>query len=505
MSLYKNAFTVGGLTLISRIFGYVRDVLFAAILGASALNDAFIIAFRLPNLFRTIFGEGAFNASFVPLFSALQDKNKSKAMKFAQTVQTLLLLALILLSTLMIIFMPEFMLLTAPGYYANKEAFDLIVFLGRITFPYIIFVSIMAFYGGILNSLNKYFAFAAAPILLNVVFILAVPFVYLFPTPAHTLSTAAIVAGVAEMLWMMYFAHKEGFLIKLTKPVITDDVKKMFCRMGPGLLGSGVAQINIWVSTIIASYIIGGNSFLYYADRIYQLPLAIIGTAMGTVLLPVLSKSFASGNVKEAIATQNKAIDFCMLLTIPAFMGIAFLAHDIIYILFEHGNFTSDATAKTASALFIFSFGLPAYVLIKVFSSNFFANGDTKTPVYIASISLVINIVVSLVFLPVYQHVAIAFGSVAAAWFNSAALWVIAHNRRKYKMEKEMFIRLMKIIISSLLMVITLFITYSITHYLHEVFALILMITIGAMAYLGSILMFKLVTKQELKKYLAMK
>lgn len=506
MSLHKNVITVGGLTFISRIFGYVRDIFFAAILGAGALNDAFIIAFRLPNLFRTIFGEGAFNASFVPLFSHIHQKyGKAAAMKFAQSVQTLLILTLIALCALMIFFMPEFMALTAPGYSEDKEVFDLIVLLGRITFPYIIFVSLMAFYGGILNSFSKFYAFASAPILLNIVFIIFVPLVTFFPSAAHAMSYAALIGGIVELLWMMYFASKMKFLVKLAKPEITDEVKKLIYRMGPGLLGSGVAQINIWISTIIASFIIGGNSFLYYADRIYQLPLAIIGTAMGTVLLPILSKNFSSGNIKEAIATQNKAIDFCMLLTIPATIGIAFLSYDLIHALFEHGNFSADATIKTASALFIFSFGLPAYVLIKVFSSNFFALGDTKTPVKIAFISLLINVAISLAFLPYYQHVAVAFGSVVAAWFNSSALWAIAHQRKNYRMEKALIVKILKIIISSLLMLIVLLMTYDFFVSCNKFFRLFILISFGIVSFGGSAYMFKLITKEQIKKVIAAK
>lgn len=506
MSLHKNVITVGGLTFISRIFGYVRDVFFAAILGASVLNDAFIIAFRLPNLFRTIFGEGAFNASFVPLFSHVQNKyGKEKAMKFAQSVQTLLILSLITLCAMMMFFMPEFMALTAPGYTEDKETFDLIVLLGRITFPYIIFASLMAFYGGILNSSGKFYAFASAPILLNIVFIIFVPFSNLFPSAAHAMSYAAIIGGIVELLWMMYFASKINFVVKLAKPEITDEVKKLIYRMGPGLLGSGVAQINIWISTIIASFIIGGNSFLYYADRIYQLPLAIIGTAMGTVLLPVLSKNFSSGNIKEAIATQNKAIDFCMLLTIPATLGIAFLSYDLIHVLFEHGNFTNEATVKTANALFVFSFGLPAYVLIKVFSSSFFALGDTKTPVKIAFLSLIMNVCISLALLPYYQHVAVAFGSVVAAWFNCLALWAISHHRKNYKMERVLVVKILKITISSLLMVIALFLSYDLLINGNAFVRLLILVCVGLASFAGSAYMFKLVTKEQIKKLIAAK
>lgn len=499
--IIKNSITVGGLTLVSRVFGYIRDAFIAFVLGAGALNDAFIIAFRIPNLFRTLFGEGAFSAAFVPIYSALSSKSSKDAKKFAQHVQVWLLLALIVFSIIMMIFMPQVVAVTAPGYVDNSQIFDLAVTLGRITFPYIIFMSLLAFYGGMLNSIGKYAVFASAPILLNFVMIISVAFVNLAETKAHALAYGVVVAGIVELLWVLYFANKNKLLvIKFAIPEVSPDIKKLFERMGPGIMGSGVAQINVFITTILASYVVGGISYLYYADRIYQLPLALIGTAMGTVLLPMLAKDYEKGDSAGAIKNKNTAIEFCLLFTIPAMLAIFILAKDIIELLFEHGEFTSEATMQTTKALVVFAFGLPAYVLIKVFTSSFFAAGDTKTPVKIAMQSLGINIIISIVLLSQFQHVSIAIGSVASSWYTVVRLVQLSIRDKRYKFNEITNLKVMKCIISGLLMMLVIYGSQAITREMHILIAMVLDVAVGGASYLLFCYLFRVINKSQIQR-----
>jgi putative peptidoglycan lipid II flippase len=484
MSLMKNAIVVGMMTLISRIFGYVRDAAIAFFLGAGALNDVFIIALRLPNLFRTLFGEGAFHAAFIPMFSRYTagEGGLDKARDFARGVQAMLLVILLIFCTVMIIFMRSVIAVTAPGLENNPELFDVTVELARITFPYIGLMAIAAFYGGMLNSVGKYFVFALAPVFLNIVMIITV---YLMDakTKAHALAYGVVIAGFVEAAWVLYFACRSNLLVKITKPQLTPEVKQLLKRILPGAVGSGITQINILINTIIASYITGAVSYLYYADRISQLPLALVGTAMGTVLLPVLAKQFAGSDPEVAIETQHKAIDFVLFLTIPAAFGIACLAQEIIGVLFEHGNFDSEATQKTAAALIPFAIGLPAFALIKLFVTNFHANGDTKTPVIIAALCIVVNLVISLSFMKVWGHVALALASAVSAWVNVITLVVMALRRGKYRFELTRFMMTLKIMTAAIVMTGVIFGLKPHLSGIGEISRLAIIIAVGGAAY----------------------
>lgn len=417
MKIARLAFTVGFFTLISRIFGYIRDVAIAFFLGASALNDIFIIALRLPNMFRTIFGEGAFSAAFIPIFSSKLKKDGAVAAKeFAQKTQILLIIALIIFTIIMTIFMAPIMSFMAPGYTHDPEMMSLAVTLGRISFPYIIFVSLMAFYGGITNAMGNFKIFASAPIIMNIVLVLFVCLGNTQLDKVYWLTYGLVVSGILEMLWVLYFARKMLGNIKLIKPIMDPQLKPLFKRIVPGIFGSGIAQINILVSTMIASFVASGVSYLYYADRIYQLPLAIIGTALGTVMLPMLSKRTAIEDRSKFKVLQNNAILFSLYLTIPATILILLFATPIIGLLFEYGEFSKESTTNVAFALQIFALGLPMYSLTKICTSAFFAIGDTKTPVKISALSIVANIIISFTFLPLLSYASVALGSVVASY-----------------------------------------------------------------------------------------
>jgi len=465
MSIIRSAFTVGSFTLISRILGYVRDILIAASLGAGFLSDAFFVAFRLPNFFRTLSAEGAFNAAFVPLFSGKLEGNNNKAIEFARHVMAFMFVALLIITILMQIFMPYVMAALAPGFLDDAEKFDITVHFGRIVFPYLIFISMVALLSGILNSIGKFAAAACAPIWLNVCMIGSITLLAKFTqTPAHALAWGVVIAGVVQLLWMIAAAIRNNILPKPCLPRLDDDVKTLLKRMIPGIIGGGVTQINLWVNTIIATTMASAVSFLYYADRLVQFPLAIIGTAMGTVLLPALSKHLKNGDTKEAINKQNQALEVVMILTIPSAIAFMVISQPLIGIMFERGAFNNADTIATANALVAYAFGLPAFVIIKILAPVFFASGDTKTPVKIAVICLIANVAISLSLIGFIGHIGLAVATSSAAWLNSILLCIILIRRGLYEIDKEMVKRLIKILISAFIMGIAL-------HYLREIIA----------------------------------
>ncbi len=433
MSLIKSSATIGGYTLISRLLGFARDVTIASSLGASFLSDAFFVAFKLPNFLRRLFAEGAFNAAFVPMFSGmLAVDGEEKAKQFASEAMSFLLLILFFVTAIFILCMPWLMYVLAPGFSADATKFELTIALTRITMPYIIFISLVSLFGGILNSGDKFAAVAATPIILNLCLIIVPFFVQpITPTEAHALSVAVFVAGVAQWLWLLYFCKRRNMLPKLVRPRLTPNVKKLLLLIAPAALGAGVAQINLFVDIIIASQFDSGVSYLYYADRINELPLAIIGIAVGTVLLPVLSRHIRKGNMEAAYKTQNQAIAFALFLSLPAMAAIIMLAEPIIRVMFERGAFLPADTVATYKALIAFAIGLPAFILIKILAPCFFANEDTKTPFKIATFCIAVNLILNLVLMGSMQHVGMALATSIAGWTN-VGLMLVSLKRRSW-------------------------------------------------------------------------
>jgi putative peptidoglycan lipid II flippase len=501
MRIARLAFGVGALTFISRIFGYIRDIAIAFFLGASIFNDAFIIALRLPNIFRSIFGEGALSSAFVPIFSnKLKHDGEQKAKRFASNIQTILLIVTLLFSAVMMYFMADIVRLFAPGYIDNPEVINLATSLGFISFPYIIFISMMAFYGSISNTLGKYMPFASAPIILN---ILLIAFIFLGDSQeekAYWLSISLPIAGIFEMLWVMYFVYMRVGLIKLKTPKIDEDTKLLLKRIIPGIISSGVSQINILISTIIASFVASGVSYLYYADRIYQLPLAIIGTALGTVMLPELSKKFAKSDIAKFKVIQSQAVVFSMFLTMPAAFGIIAIAPEIIAALFQYGAFTQTATAGTAAALRVFAFGLPMFCFIKVFSAAFFAVGDTKTPMKVAALVLIANIAFSFLLLPFLRHVAVAVGSVVASYINAVLLGYLLDKRGLYAVYKQFIIQTFKILAASVTMFAIVIMAKNILNVESRVLSLLLYLSIAFITYFSACFALKVPVKKLMRK-----
>lgn len=430
--LIKSTIEVALLTFISRIFGYARDMIIAFFLGATVLNDIFIVALRLPNMFRSVFGEGAFSAAFVPLFSKkLKTDSEEQIKNYLKTVQSALILALLVFTVVMVIFMPYIIQIIAPGFYNESlESYDMLVFLARITFPYIIFISLMAFYGGIANSYGNYAYFAAAPIILNLVLLTSCLFGTTPQDKVFSLCIGTVIAGILEMIFVMWFVVKRLSFIPITLPQITPDIKILFTKILPGIIGSGIAQINIFITTVIASLTTGGISYLYYADRIYQLPLALIGTALGTVLVPILSKTAHIQSHSKFKAMQNRALVFSMFLALPCTAILIIIPSELISLLFERGEFTKHATLETAIPLAIFALALPAFIASKIYISCFYSIGDTKTPVRIAAISVTINIITGLSLMPLLGHIAVAIGALVSSYFTLYAL-ILNLNKRK--------------------------------------------------------------------------
>ena len=453
MNLIKSTGTFGFYTIISRLLGYLRDILIAVFLGTSFIADAFFVAFRIPNTFRRLFAEGTFNAAFVPSYTSEMIKGSSKSKKFAGEIFNLLLIGLFFLILIIELFMPTFVGLIAPGFTGDSVKIKLATDLTRITFPFLMFISLASFFSAILNSHNRFAAASAAPIILNIVLIGILIFSKkLNDQLVYYLSYGVSISGLLQLLFLYKFVNKFyqvqfNFNLKFSK-----EVKLFFKKLLPSIFSSGVTQINILVGTIIASFQASAVSYLYYADRIYQINLAIAGIAIGVVILPQLSKYIHERKKEKINFIQNKALELSMFLSIPATTALLIGSDEIISALFGYGSFSSEAVFNSAKALYYFSFGLPAFALIKVFSSFFFANHDTKTPFFISLISVFLNIFLSVYFFESIGFIIIPIATSISSWFNSLVLFIFLSNKNLFKFNKMFIIKFFKIILSSILM-----------------------------------------------------
>ena len=453
MNLVKSTGTFGFYTIISRLLGYLRDVLIAIFLGTSFLADVFFVAFRIPNTFRRLFAEGTFNAAFVPSYTSELTKGKLKSNLFANEIFNLLFLGLLSLVFLAEIFMPYVVSLIAPGFVDNSEKIELAINLTRITFPFLLLVSLSSFFGAILNSHNKFAAASAAPIILNIVLIGVLSLgKYLDDKIIYYLSYGVSVAGFLQLIFLYKYA-KKFFLLKFSfKIKINNKVKIFFKKLLPSIFSSGVTQINILVGTIIASFQASAVSYLYYADRIYQINLAIAGIAIGVVVLPQLSKHVYLKKRNKILLIQNKALELSMFLSLPASAALFIGSEEIISALFGYGSFNVDAVSNSAKALYFFSLGLPAFALIKVFSTFFFANNDTKTPFYISLVSVILNILISVYYFKSIGFIIIPMATTISSWFNSILLFFYLKNRNLFELNNIFLIKFLKIVFASIIM-----------------------------------------------------
>lgn len=430
MRIMRAVLTIGGFTAISRIFGLVRESLISRFLGASIVTDAFFMAFKFPNLFRRIFAEGAFNAAFVPLFSQqLVSHGLEEARKTAEHVFAVMLAVLTVFVIVIVSATPWIIHCIAPGFATTPERMDLAITFTRITFPYILFISLAAHLSGVLNSLDRFAAAAGVPILLNIVMIgslLAAPELGL--SYGTSLSWSVFIAGVLQFGWLYITCWRHGFRIRLRWPHMTPDVKKLVKLMVPGVIGAGVMNINVFIDMMLASYLPEKSvSFLHYADRLNQLPLSIFGIAIGTALLPSLSRQLRAGETTKAFNSKSLATEFALQVTIPAALGLILLAHPIIDLIYGLPEKESMATAQALAA---FAIGIPAYVLNKVFTTGFFARQDTKTPVKIACTCIGVNLVLNLVLMQWLAHVGLALSTSLSAWLNTILLLLCLRRRQ---------------------------------------------------------------------------
>jgi len=440
MALLRSVATVGSYTLLSRIFGFVRDILTAAILGAGPVADAFFVAQRLPNLFRSLFAEGAFSAAFVPLFAGtMAEQGKEAARIFAEDALAVLLAALLVFLLLAEIFMPAVMAVIAPGFSEDPTKFELAIELARITFPYLLFIALVALQGGVLNSVDRFAAAAATPILLNLFLIAALLMMRTFGwRDGRALAWAVSGAGFAQFLWLSYSCARAGMALRLPLPRLTPGVRRTLAVMGPGTVGAGVTQLNLLISTALASLLPTGSvSYLYYADRLNQLPLGVVGIAVGTAILPPLSRQVRLGHFADAVSTQNRGLELALLLTVPAAVALALLATPILAVLFQRGAFDAADTAATAAALSAYAAGLPAFVAIKVLVPAFFARQDTAAPVKVAVAAVAVNLCLTLVLMQFLAHVGIALATTAAGWVNALTLLGLLIRRRHFSFDER--------------------------------------------------------------------
>ncbi|ANK79653.1 MAG: murein biosynthesis integral membrane protein MurJ [Rhizobiales bacterium NRL2] len=453
--LMRAAATVGGFTMISRITGFARDILIAAIVGAGPIGDAFFVAFKLPNFFRRLFAEGAFNAAFVPLFSGrLAREGREAARLFAEDTAAVLLTVLFLLVAALQMAMPVAMIALAPGFTDDPATFDLAVELTRITFPYLLFISLVSLFQGVLNSTGRFAAAAATPILLNLCLIAALLLlVEHVPTAGHALAIGVFVAGAVQFLWLLHALHRAGLALRLPRPRLTPGVKRVVSLMAPAALGAGVVQINLVIDIILASTLPEGSiSYLFYADRISQLPIGVVGVAVGTALLPLLSRQAASGQLDDARLSLNRAIEFALLLSVPAAAACLMIPSVLVGTLFERGAFSPADTAATAWALSAYAWGLPAYVMVKVLGPAFFAREDTSTPVKIAVAAVAVNVVLNLILMGPMLHAGLALATAIASWLNTALLAYFAWRRGWLKPDRRLLWAIPKMFAAALVM-----------------------------------------------------
>ena len=450
MSLHRAIATVAGFTVISRISGFARDIVMAGLVGTGYVADCFVVAFKLPNFFRRLFAEGAFNAAFVPLFTEKLtedgDAGHERALRFADEAGAVLLTVLLGFVALVQAAMPWLILLLAYGFKDDPAKFDLAVTLTRITFPYLIFISLVSLLGGVLNSLGRFAAAAITPILLNISLIACgLLLTAQLPTAGHALAIGVTLGGLLQFTWLVLALKREGVRMRIRRPRLTPEVKRLLILMAPVALGAGAVQINLLIDVLLASFLPDGSlAFLFYADRLNQLPVGIVGVAAGTALLPTLSRQLSEGHEAQAMNSLNRAVETTLLLTIPAATALVLVPGEIIGVLFERGAFTAESTAQTALALSAYALGLPAYILLKVLTPAFFARQDTSTPVRIGIIALVANTVLNIILMFPLKHVGLALATAISAWLNVSLLMAALFRRGYWQLDARLKSRLIK-------------------------------------------------------------
>lgn len=450
--MFRSLFTVGGLTLLSRILGFIRDAMIAGYLGAGPAADAWVAAFRFPNLFRRVFGEGAFNAAFVPMYSRrIEESGETAADDFGSRTLSLMFVILAVLFAVCFVFMEPITKALASGF--GEESYRLAVKLSRITVVYLVFVCLMAAFSGILNSRRSFAPPAIAYVLLNVVFIVGLLlFAKKSGSPEYVLAWCVVVAGVLQLGTVAVGAWRHGARLRFVRPRLDEDMRRLGWLMVPGLGSAGVQQLNLIVGGAVASYQAGANTYIYMADRINQLPLGIIGMAFGVVLLPEISRQLRSGRENAAISSLMKGVEFSLLISFPAMVAMMAIPGEMIYAMFKSGKFTAADTVETGHALAAFAVGAPAYILLRVLQPGYYAREDTKTPMRFTIISAAANMVLCVGLFSLWKHVGCALATSLAGWLNVALIAVGLHRVGLFKPGPGFYSRVARIIVASALM-----------------------------------------------------
>ncbi|MBD8553685.1 murein biosynthesis integral membrane protein MurJ [Rhizobium sp. CFBP 8762] len=455
MSLIKKFATVGGATLGSRLFGFVRETFMAAALGTGPVADAFNAAFRFPNTFRRLFAEGAFNAAFVPLFAKEIEANGMEgAKRFSEEVFGVLFTVLMALTIAMELSMPLLVrTVIAPGFVSDPQKFGVTVALATIMFPYLACMSLAAMMAGMLNSLHRYFAAAIAPVFLNVILIGVLAYAWMTGGDAITvgfyLAWGVMAAGFVQLAIVWVAVRNAGIKIGFRRPRLTQNVRRLLFLALPAAITGGITQINLLINTAIASGQEGALSSLVYADRIYQLPLGVVGIAVATVLLPELARALRSGNMAQASNLQNRSVEFTLFLTLPAAAALLVMAEPIVRMLFERGQFSAEATVRVSHILAIYGLGLPAFVLIKAFIPGFFAREDTRTPMLFAGLSVVVNVSMAMTLFPRLGASGIAIAEITAGWVNAILLFATLVWRGHWGRDIALLTRIPRLVLSA--------------------------------------------------------
>jgi putative peptidoglycan lipid II flippase len=490
-------FTVGGFTLLSRITGFGRDIILAAVLGAGPVADAFFVALRLPNHFRAIFAEGAFNAAFVPAYARLNTaQGRGVAGVFASRVFTLLFIVQLALLAVALIFTPAVIAVLAPGFSHDPGRFALAVELTRITFPYLLLVSLVTLYGGILNALGRFASVAAAPILLNLSMIVALALAFFFPTAGHAAAWGVLIAGCLEVILVAADATRQGALPAFRWPRLDEEMKTFLKRFAPATVGSAETQIALFADTIIASFLAAGAlSALYYADRLNQLPIGVIGIAVGTVLLPEMANRLARGDEAGARHAQNRAIELTLLLSIPCLVGFLLLPELIIRALFARGAFTAADAAAAGATLRAYAIGLLPFVLIRSAATTFLSRGDTWTPVKALFFAVIVNVALKVLLYEPYAQVGLAFATSIGGWVNVALLLWFARRAGLFAFEPELMRSLARLLTAGVILAVALWLAEQLLRPLlggmtafRDEASLALLILVGAVIYFAAII-----------------
>jgi putative peptidoglycan lipid II flippase len=476
MNLARSLGSVGGLTLASRVLGLARDMLFAQFVGANFASDAFTIAWRMPNMFRALFAEGAFSAAFIPMFNKkVADKEGpglEAGVAFAQDALSVLLPALIVMTLLLELFAWPATYIISGGFNGvSADKFDFAVLLSRITFPYLMLISLASLAGGILNSMHKFWIAAAAPILLNIAQVVALIFFHTHEPllTAENQAIAVTVGGALQLAWLVQACWANGIRFRIKMPRLNTDVKRLMKLIAPAAAGAGAVQFNLLVSSALATGLLphGSVTYIYYADRLNQLPLGLIGIGLGTVLLPTISHQLGRGDDADAMATQNRGLELALLFTLPATIALVVCGVPIITGLLQHGQFGATDALKTGQALAAFSIGLPSYVLVKVLTPGYYARHDTRTPMRFAMISIAVNLILNLVFILPLKHVGPPLATALASTVN---VWLLYHTLRKrghFESDARLRRRIPRLAVAAVLMGVALyFITPAVSPYL---------------------------------------